>query len=90
MSLQLSIQSIACIVADKNSVASSQIIGLGGPNKYITLYINASATVCAVQSLRGTAMVKLVWSQVITNNKWYSPKACGMVLILINKSCIGA
>ena len=57
MSLQLS---MACIIADENSVASSQIICLGGPNKYITLYINASATVCAVQSLRGTAIVKLV------------------------------
>ena len=53
-------QSIACIIADENSVASSQIICLGGPNRYITLYINASATVCAVQSLRGTAIVKLV------------------------------
>ena len=90
MSLQLSMQSIACIIADENSVASSQIICLGGPNKYITLYINASATVCAVQSLRGTAIVKLVWSQVITNNKWYPPKACGMVLTSIDKSCIGA
>ena len=60
LSLQLSIQSIACIIADENSVASSQIICLGGPNKYITLYINASGTVCAVQSLRGTAIIKLV------------------------------
>ena len=41
---------IACIMADENSVASSQIICLGGPNKYMTLYINASATVCAVRS----------------------------------------
>ena len=90
MSLQLSIQSIACIIADENSVASSQIICLGGPNKYITLYINASATVCAVQSLRGTAIIKLVCLQVITNNKWYPPKACGMVLISMDKSCIGA
>ena len=90
MSLQLNIQSIACIIADENSVASSQIICLGGPNKYITLYIKASATVCAVQSLSGTAIVKLVWSQVITNNRWYPPKACGMVLISIDKSCIGA
>ena len=56
-------------MADENSVASLQIICLGDPNKYITLYINASATVCAVQSLSGTAIVKLVWSQVITNNK---------------------
>ena len=86
MSLQLSIQSIACIIADENSVASSQIICHGGLNKYITLYINASATVCAVQSLRGTAIIK----QVITNNKWYPPKACGMVLISMDKSCIGA
>ena len=53
-------QSIAWIIADENSVASSQIICLGGSNKYITLYINASATVCAVQSLSGTAIVKLV------------------------------
>ena len=83
-------QSIACIIADENSVASSQIICLGGLNKYITLYINASATVCAVQSLSGTAIKKLVWSQVITNNRWYPPKACGMVLISIDKSCIGA
>ena len=90
MSLQLSIQSIACIIADENSVASSQIICLGGPNKYITLYINASATVCAVQSLRGTAIVKLVLSQVITNNEWYPLKSCGMVLKSIDKSCIGA
>ena len=90
MSLQLSIQSIARIMADENSVASSQIICLGGLNKYITLYINVSATVCAVQSLSGTAIVKLVWSQVITNNKWYPPKACGIVLISIGKSCIGA
>ena len=51
--------------------------------------LNASATVCAVRSLRGTAIVKLVSSQVITNNKWYPPKACGMVLISIDKSCIG-
>ena len=83
-------QSIACIIADENSVASSQIICLGGPNKYITLYINASATVCAVQSLSGTAVIKLVWSQVITTNRWYPPKACGMVLKSIDKSCIGA
>ena len=90
MSLQLSMQSIACIIAEENSVASSQIICLGGPNKYITLYINASATVCAVQSLSGTAIVKLVWSQVIPSNRWYPPKACGIVLIFIDKSCIGA
>ena len=90
MSLQLSIQSIACIIADENSVVSSQIICLGGLNKYITLYINASTTICAVQSLSGTAIIKLVWSQVITNNKWYPPKACGIVLISIDKSCIGA
>ena len=90
MSLQLSMQSIACIIADENSVASSQIICLGGPNEYITLYINASATVCAVQSLSDTAIVKLVWSQVITSNRWYPLKACGMVLISIDKSCIGA
>ena len=83
-------QSIACIMADENSVASSQIICLGGPNKYITLYINASTTVCAVQYLSGTAIVKLVWSQVITNNKWYPLKACGMVLISMDKSCKGA
>ena len=83
-------QSIACIMADENSVASSQTICLGGPNKYMTLYINASATVCAVQSLSGTAIVKLVWSQVITSNRWYPPKACGMVLISIDKSCMGA
>ena len=51
---------MAWIIADENLVASSQIICLGGPNKYITLYINASATVCAVQSLSGTAIVKLV------------------------------
>ena len=89
MSLQLGIQSIACIIADENSVASSQIICLGGPNKYITLYINASATVCAVQSLSGTAIIKLVWLQVMTNNKWYPPKACGIVLMSIDKSCIG-
>ena len=48
------------IIAEENSVASSQIICLGGPNKYITLYINASATVCTVRSLSGTAIVKLV------------------------------
>ena len=90
MSLQLGMQSIACIMADENSVASSQIICLGGLNKYMTLYINASATVCAVQSLSGTAIIKLVWSQVITNNRWYPLKACGMVLISIDKSCIGA
>ena len=60
---------MAWIIADENLVASSQIICLGGPNKYITLYINASATVCTVQSLNGTAIVKLVWSQVITNNR---------------------
>ena len=83
-------QSIACIIADENSVASSQIICLGGPNKYVTLYINASATVCAVQSLSGTAIVKLVWSQDITSNRWYPPKVCGMLLTSINKSCIGA
>ena len=83
-------QSIACIMADENSVASSQIICLGGLNKYITLYINASATICAVRSLSGTAIVKLVWSQVITNNRWYPLKAYGMVLISIGKSCIGA
>ena len=29
--------SMACIIADENSAASSQIICLGGPNKYITL-----------------------------------------------------
>ena len=82
---------MACIIADENSVASSQIICLGGPNKYITLYINAFATVCAVQSLlSGTGIVKLVWSQVIANNKWYPLKAFGMVLISIDKSCIGA
>ena len=86
----LSMQSIACIITDENSVASSQIICLGGPNKCITLYINASATICAVQSLSGTAIIKLVWSQVITNNRWHPPKACGMVLISINRSCIGA
>ena len=51
---------MAWIIADKNLVASSQIICLGGLNKYITLYINASATVCAVQSLSDTAIVKLV------------------------------
>ena len=56
MSLQLSMQSIACIIVDENSVASSQIFCLGGPNKYITLYINASATVCAALSLSGTAV----------------------------------
>ena len=83
-------QSIACIIADENSVASSQTICLVGPNKYITLYINASATVCAVQSLSGTAIIKLVWSQVMTSNRWYPPKACGIVLISIDKSCIGA
>ena len=77
-------------MADENSVALSQIICLGGLNKYITLYINASATVYAVRSLSGTAIVKLVWSQVIINNKWYPPKACGIVLISIDKSCIGA
>ena len=60
---------MAWIIAHENLVAPSQIICLGGPNKYITLYINASATVCAVQSLSGTAIVKLVWSQVITNNR---------------------
>ena len=81
---------MACIIADENSVASSHIICLGGLNKYITLYINASATVCTVQSLSGTAIIKLVWSQVITSNKWYPPKACGIVLISIDKSCIGA
>ena len=69
MSLQLSMQSIACIIADENSVVSSQIICLGGLNKYITLYINASAIVCAVQSLSGTAIIKLVWLQVITSNR---------------------
>ena len=31
--------------------------------------MNASATICAVLSLSGTAIVKLVWSQVIY---WYS------------------
>ena len=36
---------MAWIIADENLVASSQIICLGDPNKYITLYINASATV---------------------------------------------
>ena len=81
---------MACIMADENYVASSQIICLGGPNKYITLQINASATVCAVQSLSGTTMVKLDWSQVITSNRWYPPKACGIVLMSIDKSCIGA
>ena len=90
MSLQLSIQSIACKIADENSIASSQKICLGGPKKYMTLYINASATVCAVQSLSGTAIVKLVWLQVMTNNKWYPLKACGIVLMSIDKSCIGA
>ena len=49
---------MAWIIADENLVASSQIICLGGLNKYITLYINAS--VCAVQSLSDTAIVKLV------------------------------
>ena len=77
-------------MADENSVASSQIICLGGWNKYMTLYINASATVCAVLSLSSTAMVKLVWSQVITSNRYYPPKACGIVLMSIDKSCIGA
>ena len=77
-------------MADENSVASSQIICLGGPNNYITLYSNASVTVCTVWSLSGTVIVKLVWSQVITNNRWYPPKACGMVLIYIDKSFIGA
>ena len=81
---------MACIIADENSVASSQIICRGGLNKYITLYINAFATVCAVQSLSGTGIVKLVWSQVIAYNKWYPLKAFGMVLISIDKSCIGA
>ena len=51
---------MACIIADENYVASSQIICLGGQNKYITLQINASTTVCAVLSLSGTAIVKLV------------------------------
>ena len=83
-------QSIACIIADENSVVSSQIICLGGPNKYMTLYINASATVCAVLSQSGTAIIKLVWSQVITNNRWYPLKARGIVLISTDKSCIGA
>ena len=90
MSLQLSMQSMACIIADENSVASSQIICLGGLNKYITLSINASATICAVLSVSGTAIVKLVWSQVITSNRWYPPKAYGIVLISIDRSCIGA
>ena len=45
LSLQLSMQSIAWIMAEENSVVSSQMICLGGPNKYITLYISASATV---------------------------------------------
>ena len=82
-------QSIAWIMAEENSIASLQIICLGGPNKYITLYINASATVWAVWSLSGTVMVKLVWSQVINNNRLYPPKAYGMVLISIERSCIG-
>ena len=90
MSLQLSMQSIACIIADENSVASSQIICLGGLNKYITLYINASATVCAVRSPSGTAIIKLVWLQVIASNRWYPPKACGIVLISIERSYMGA
>ena len=81
---------MACIIAVENSVASSQIICLGGPNKYITLYINASATICAVQSLSGTAIIKLVWSQVITSNRWYPLKACGIVLLSVDKSCMGA
>ena len=51
---------MAWIIADENLVASSQKICLGGPNKYITLYINASVTVWAVQSLSGTAIAKLV------------------------------
>ena len=78
------------MMAQENSVASSQRICLGGPNRYITLYINASVTVQAVQSLSGTAIVKLVWSQVMTNNGWYPLKACSMVLISIERSCIGA
>ena len=45
LSLQLSIESIAWIIAEENLVASLQMICLGGPNKYITLYISASATV---------------------------------------------
>ena len=51
---------MAWIMAEESLVASSQIICLGGPNKYIILYINASATVGAVRSQSGTAIVKLV------------------------------
>ena len=58
--LQLIIVRIAWIIADVNSVTSSHIICLGGPNRYITLYTSASATVCACLSLSGTAIVKLV------------------------------
>ena len=57
---RLSIVRIACITADVNSVDSSQTICLGGPNKYITLYTNASATAGVCLSLRSTAIVKLV------------------------------
>ena len=48
------------MIADVNLAASLHIISLGGPNKYITLYANASATVCACLSVSGTAIVKLV------------------------------
>ena len=36
---------MAWIIAEEHLVALSQIICLGGPNKYITLYISASVTV---------------------------------------------
>ena len=78
------------MMADENSMASLDIICLGGQNRYITLKINASATVCAILSLSGTAIVKFVSSQVITNNKWYPPNAYGIVLMSIDKYCMGA
>ena len=58
--LQLNIVRIACITADVNSVASLQTICLGGPNKYITLCTNASATVYVCLSIKGTTIVKFV------------------------------
>ena len=76
-------------MCDVNSTASLHMICLGGPNKYITLCIRASATDCASLLLRGVTIVKLVWSQVITKRYWYPPKAVGMCLMSMERSCIG-
>ena len=74
-----------CTLCDVNLAASSHVICLGGPNKYI-----ASATDCASLLLRGVTIVKLVWSQVITERYWYPPKAIGMCLMSMERSCTGA